>query len=113
MKTEISEPGKGVGASYFWSGNDKVGEGRLTITDIQDNRLIKIELEFLRPWEAVNATEWRIDENCGERKITWAMDGVNNGLVPRIFALFMNMDKMVGKDFETGLANLKGIVEQS
>lgn len=113
MQYEISEPSHGVDAYQAWSGNNQVGEGRMAITEATENNHVRLQLEFIRPWQATNMVEWRIDDDNGQRRITWSMDGANETIVMRLFAMFMNMDKMVGKDFEKGLQNLKEIVERS
>ena len=113
MKTELSNPCTGVGATYSWNGNKDVGAGRMTVTRVNPGRSMDMDLEFDRPFKCKNHVEWRVDETGGQRRITWCMDGKNDALMPRIFGLIMNMDKMVGTDFEVGLATLKSIAEQS
>jgi hypothetical protein len=110
MKREHSGSGSGVGASYYWLGNDQVGEGRMTITDSSPADRITIKLEFLKPWKAENITTFTFRESAGTTEVTWAMEGKNN-FVFKAMQLFMNMDSMVGKDFENGLASLKGLAE--
>lgn len=103
----------GVGAVYSWEGNKEVGAGRMTITDSTTNELIRIKLEFLKPFAAVNTTEFTFkaaDANGQKTEIVWAMSG-KNGFMSKAFCLFMDMDKMVGGDFEKGLASLKTLAE--
>jgi len=112
MKTEVSDPGHGEGATYAWNGNKKVGEGRLTIARVEPDRAVALDLEFTRPFKCRNHVTWRVDDEGARRRITWAMDGRNDGLMPRIFSLVMDMDTMCGTDFDAGLAALKAIAEK-
>jgi uncharacterized protein YndB with AHSA1/START domain len=96
----------GVGAKYAWKGNDKVGEGRMTIEEAKVNESIRIKLEFLKPFEATNTTTFTIAPEGGGVKIVWAMTG-NNNFMSKAAGLFMDMDKMIGSDFDRGLAQLK------
>lgn len=100
----------GVGAAYSWSGNNQVGEGRMTITDSQPNDLIKIKLVFTKPFAATNLTDFTFKPQGKETAVTWSLTGDNN-FVGKAFGLFMNMDKMVGNDFERGLAQMKAVAE--
>lgn len=111
LKKEISDPSTGLGARYAWDGNKDIGAGRMTITTIDPNRSVDMRLEFDRPFKCDNHVEWRVDEENGQRRITWSMDGKDAPLMPRIVGLFIDMDKMIGKDWEEGLEKLKGIVE--
>jgi hypothetical protein len=110
MKATYSGPPAGTGASYAWSGNSKVGEGRMTITESVPSQLIKINLEFLKPMKATNPTEFTFQPSGDQTNVTWTMSG-RNGFISKAFCLFMNMDKMVGGDFEKGLAQIKMIAE--
>jgi len=102
----------GVGASYSWSGNNQVGEGRMTISDSRPSDLIRINLEFLRPFKATNTAEFAFKPEGKQTRVTWSMTG-RNGFISKAFCLVMNMDKMIGRDFEKGLANMKAVVEGS
>ena len=112
MKTNFEGAPAGNGAVYSWVGNSDVGEGRMTITDSKAAELIKIKLEFVKPFAATNATVFNFKPQGNQTAATWAMDGDNN-FVGKAFCLFMNMDKMVGGDFEKGLAQMKTIAEKS
>src|SRR2546425_2588089 len=105
MKKEVSGAPAGSGAVYFWSGNDQVGKGRMTITDSRAPQSVTIRLEFIKPWTATNTAQFDFAPSGSGTKVTWAMSGHNN-FVAKAFSLFMDMDKMVGPDFERGLANL-------
>lgn len=100
----------GKGAKFAWDGNNKVGAGRMTIMDSQPPELICINLEFLRPFKTTNLTEFAFKAQSGQTLVTWTMSG-NTNFVCKIFGLFMDGDKMVGKDFEKGLASLKALSE--
>jgi uncharacterized protein YndB with AHSA1/START domain len=99
----------GTGAIFRWSGNSQVGEGCMTILESRPNELILIKLEFLRPFKATNSAEFTFQPAGKETAVTWSMSG-RHQFVMKAFGLFMNMDKMVGGDFEKGLANLNAVV---
>ncbi|MGV3723066.1 MAG: SRPBCC family protein [Actinomycetota bacterium] len=105
LKRTFDGPAKGAGAVYSWVGNNDVGEGRMTIEDSKPSERIGIKLEFIKPFEATNQTVFTIVPAEGGSWVTWAMDGKNN-FVSKAFGLLMDMDSMVGKDFEKGLASL-------
>ena len=118
MKKTFEGPASGVGAAYAWEGNKDVGQGKMTITESKPPRggtgetaLITIRLEFLKPFASVATSGFEVKpEGDKAATVTWSMEGRNN-LMGKAFGIFMNMDKMIGGDFETGLANLKGIAE--
>jgi Polyketide cyclase / dehydrase and lipid transport len=105
MMREFSGAPAGPGASYHWSGNDQVGEGRMTITDSQAPNSVTIRLEFMEPFPATNTAQFDIVPGGLGTDVTWSMSGHNN-FVAKAFSLFMNMDRMVGGQFERGLADL-------
>jgi uncharacterized protein YndB with AHSA1/START domain len=108
MKREYSGPPEGLGASYHWVGNDQVGEGRMTITDSSAPDKVVIRLEFVKPYPATNEVQFYIDRGGLGTDVTWAMTG-HNDFVAKAFALFMNMEKQVGRDFEKGLTALDAV----
>ena len=108
MKREYSGAAAGVGASYHWIGNDKVGEGSMTITESEPPDKVTIELEFLKPYPAKNTVEFYIDKGGLGTEVEWAMLGHKNFMAKAV-GLFMNMDKLVGGDFEKGLADLDAV----
>lgn len=110
MKKTFSGAAVGKGAIYEWDGNDKVGSGRMEITDSVDNARVLIKLDFIKPFEASNMTDLTLKPSGNATKVTWAMTGKNN-FMSKAFSLVMNMDKMVGADFEKGLAELKRLSE--
>ena len=103
-------PAAGVGAMYSWRGNKKVGEGRMTITDSRPGELVRIKLEFLKPFRATNTAEFALEPVGDGANLSWSMTGERNFMF-KAMGLIMNMDKMIGGDFERGLANLKSVVE--
>lgn len=110
MKTTYAGPANGAGASYSWIGNDQVGEGKMTITNSHPNDHIAIDLEFIKPFAAKNLTEFSFKPDGDKTTVTWSMSGKNN-FVAKAFNLVMNMDKVVGGDFEKGLGQLKTLAE--
>ena len=100
----------GTGAAMSWSGNKKIGEGRMTITGSQANEVIRFKLEFIRPFKATNTAEFVFKSEGNQTAVTWSMSGKSNFFF-KIFGLFMNCDKMAGNDFEKGLASIKSVVE--
>ena len=110
MKLTYSGSQAGVGAIYDWSGNDKVGVGRMTIMESQPNDKIVIRLEFMKPFEASNSTVFTIKPEGGGVHVDWDMTG-NNNFMSKAVSLFMDMDKEVGGDFARGLAKLKTVAE--
>lgn len=100
----------GVGAIYSWEGNKQVGQGRMTITESRLSELIRINLEFIKPFKATNTTEFTFQPKDSQTVVTWTMTGTKNFMFKAV-SLFMNMDKLVGGDFEKGLANMKSVVE--
>ena len=110
IKKEFSGAAAGTGAVYSWAGNNDVGEGRMTITDSRPGDLIKIKLEFVKPFTATNATDFIFTPQGNQTNVKWTMSGENN-FVAKAFSMFMNMDKMIGSDFEKGLAQMKTVSE--
>jgi hypothetical protein len=100
----------GVGAIYGWSGNDQVGEGRMTIEESKANELVRIKLEFIKPWTATNSTTFTFSPAAEGTSVTWKMEGQND-FMGKAFSLFMDMDAMVGKDFDNGLATMGKVAE--
>ena len=109
-KNSFEGPSAGTGAIFRWAGNKEVGEGGMTITESRPSDLIRIKLEFLKPFEATNTTEFTFRPEGDQTAVTWSMAGKNN-FIAKAMCLFMNMDKMVGGQFEKGLASIKSIVE--
>jgi hypothetical protein len=104
-----SGPDDGPGAAYAWVGK-KNGEGSMTLLTQQAHREVNFALEFVKPFKASNKAVFTLADNAGHTTVTWAMSG-QNSFFNKLFQTFVSMDKMVGKDFEKGLSNLKGLVE--
>jgi uncharacterized protein YndB with AHSA1/START domain len=102
----------GTGAIYRWSGNKEVGEGRMTITESRPSDLIRIQLEFFKPFAGNSIAELTFKPEGNQTAVTWSMTGTNNFMAKAIH-LFINMDKMIGGQFEKGLADMKSVVEAS
>jgi uncharacterized protein YndB with AHSA1/START domain len=102
------EGGPGEGAKYHWAGNDQVGEGRMTITESKPNEKIAIKLDFIKPMEGSNTSLFTFTPAGAGTKVTWSGD-FNMNFMGKAFGLFMNMDDMVGKDFESGLGQLNAV----
>jgi len=109
-KATFEGPSTGTGAIFKWAGNKEVGEGSMTITESRPSDLIRIKLEFLRPFEATNSAEFTFKPEGNRTAVTWSMEGKNN-FIAKAVCLLMNMDKMVGGQFEQGLAQMKAVVE--
>jgi len=112
VKSVYEGPASGAGASMAWSGNKTIGEGRMPITESRANVWIQFKLEFLRPFKATNTAEFVFTPRANQTVIGWTMLGKNN-FGSKVFSLLMNCDKMVGNDFDRGLANLASVVEKN
>ncbi|HEV8292667.1 MAG TPA: SRPBCC family protein, partial [Tepidisphaeraceae bacterium] len=110
VKITHEGPPSGVGAIESWDGNKNVGAGRMTVTDSRPNELIRLKLEFFRPFAATNTAEFTFQPQGNGTTVTWAMMGKYN-FMTKAMGLVMNMDKMIGGNFEKGLAELKTIAE--
>ena len=111
MKRTFGSMTAGKGAVYEWDGNKNVGKGRMEITEAARPSKILIKLDFLEPFDGHNTAEFTMDGKGDATTVTWAMYGPAN-FVSRLMGVFFNMDKMIGADFEAGLANLKSITEK-
>jgi hypothetical protein len=111
MKRTFSGAGSGKGAVYAWDGNKNVGSGRMEILDASMPSKITIKLDFFKPFEAHNTAEFTMLPQGDATHITWVMHGPAP-FMSKVMQVFMNMDNMIGKDFEIGLANLKKLTEK-
>ncbi|MEW6682444.1 MAG: SRPBCC family protein [Nitrospirota bacterium] len=109
MKKTYEGAPAGTGAVSTWAGNDQVGEGRATITESRPNDLIRIKLEYLRPFKATNTAEFTFKPDGDHTTVTWSLYG-RNSFIAKAFGLVMDMDEMVGSQFEKGLASLGSAV---
>jgi hypothetical protein len=110
LKRTYSGAERGKGAVYAWDGNKNVGSGRMEILEASSPSKIVIKLDFLKPFEAHNVAEFTMLPQGGATNVIWVMHGPAP-FISKVMQVFMNMDRMIGKDFETGLANLKTITE--
>jgi uncharacterized protein YndB with AHSA1/START domain len=110
MKRSFEGAAGGKGAIYAWEGNKNVGTGRMEILSAVPSSTIVIKLDFIKPFEAHNTAEFTLLPQGGATAVTWAMHGPAS-FMHRMMEVFMNMDRMIGKDFEAGLANLKKLSE--
>jgi hypothetical protein len=111
MTRSFSGAESGQGAVYAWEGNKNVGSGRMEILDAATPSKIIIKLDFLKPFEAHNTAEFTMLPQGDATSVNWVMHGPAPFL-SKMMQVFMNMDRMIGKDFEAGLANLKGLAEK-
>lgn len=112
MKKSYEGPTSGEGASYSWSGNGKVGEGQLTNVSSESPKRIVVRLDFLRPMRATNMAEFKFEPQGTGTLVTWTMTGKNN-LIAKAIHLVCSLEKLIGPDFEKGLAQLKATVEST
>jgi uncharacterized protein YndB with AHSA1/START domain len=101
----------GRGSTYAWSGNGRAGQGSMEITESIPSSRVVIDLRFERPWKATNRAIFTLESAGDATAVTWAMEG-RNVFMAKVMGLFMNMDKMIGKDFEAGLVSLKTLSER-
>ncbi|WP_421994910.1 SRPBCC family protein [Reyranella sp.] len=110
MKRSYGAVTKGKGATYAWDGNEHVGQGHMKILEETPDKVV-IKLDFEKPFEAHNTAEFLLRPQGDATSVTWAIYGPSP-LVSRVMGLFMDMDRMIGRDFEQGLADLKAIAEK-
>jgi uncharacterized protein YndB with AHSA1/START domain len=102
----------GVGAVYQWSGNRKAGQGRMEIVDATEPTRVRIDLAFEKPWKSRSDTVFTIEPEGSGSRVTWSMTGKKT-LMTKVMGIFTSMDKVIGPDFEKGLARLKTTTEAS
>ena len=110
MVTTYDGPESGVGAKKAWTGNSKAGQGAMEILDTDMPNRVKIRIDFIKPIQAQHISEFHMKPEGSATLISWQMHGKNN-LISKVFGLFMNMDAMIGKDFEEGFENLKTVLK--
>jgi len=111
LKRSMSGTPSGKGAIYEWSGNSKVGQGRMEIIEAAPPSSVRVQLDFLKPFQAHNVAEFILAPTAGGTDVTWAMYGPSP-FISKLMGVFVSMDRMVGRDFEAGLANLKAASEK-
>jgi uncharacterized protein YndB with AHSA1/START domain len=109
-KTTFDGPPAGVGATMAWDGNNEVGKGKMTVTESKPAERVVLRLDFEKPMKSTSDAEFTFKADGEKTTVTWAMSGKNN-FIGRAFCMFLNMEKMVGGDFEKGLAEMKAVCE--
>ena len=107
MKRTLSGPASGPGATYAWQGSSKVGAGRMEIKQVTAPTKVEIQLDFIKPFEGHNVTDFTLVPRGDATEVTWLMRGPAP-FVSKLMGVFVDMDKMIGKDFEAGLAEPQG-----
>ena len=110
MKRTFSGPEAGKGATYEWDGNKEIGQGRMEIAEVVAPSKLTMKLDFIRPFEAHNIAEFVLQPAGDSTTVTWAIYGPSP-YISKVMTMFFDMDRMIGKEFETGLANLKALTE--
>jgi hypothetical protein len=111
-KNTFEGPASGRGATFGWSGSSKtVGEGSMTIVESRPSELVRIKLDFVRPFKGTNDVEFTFKPAGRRTDVTWSMSGKNN-FMAKVIGLFMDCEKMVSEQYDKGLANIKEIVER-
>ncbi len=110
LKRTYAGADEGLGAIYSWEGNKKVGAGRMELTEANPKTGVSLNLDFFRPFKASNITDITFAPEGNGTRVNWAMHGPHP-FVMRLMTVFVSMDKMVGGDFERGLAKLKAVSE--
>jgi hypothetical protein len=110
MKTTYSGPPSGVGSIYEWEGNSKVGKGRMEILSVEPAKTT-VKIDFLKPFEGHNIADFVLEPQGSATRVNWIMNGPMDLFPGKLMSVFSSMDKMIGPDFDKGLANLKAAAE--
>ena len=110
LKRTFSGAASGPGAAYAWEGNGDVGTGRMEILEAVAPSTVRIKLDFVEPMEAHNVVEFTLRPTKDETVVRWSMHGPQSFL-GKLVGIFVDVDRMVGRDFEAGLASLKAVAE--
>jgi uncharacterized protein YndB with AHSA1/START domain len=110
MQRTLGTITQGKGATYAWTGNGKVGAGNMELTSSVPPSLLAIDLNMLKPMKASNKVTFALTPNGKQTTVTWKMQG-KSLFIGKLMGVVMNMDKMVGGQFDEGLRNLKRVVE--
>jgi uncharacterized protein YndB with AHSA1/START domain len=105
-----SGPAEGVGSVYEWTGNRKAGAGRMEMTDAERPDRVVIDLRFLKPFKSTSTITFTLVPDAGGTRVTWTMTGTRT-MALKLMGVFTSMDKLVGGDFEKGLARLRAVAE--
>lgn len=111
MKRTYSGAASGKGAMYAWDGNKDIGQGEMVITEASSSHVV-IAMHFIKPFDSRSTAEFTLQPKGDSTNVTWAMHGPSP-YMSKVIGIFFNMDTMIGKEFDTGLANLKTIAERS
>jgi hypothetical protein len=109
-KSTFGGPPSGQGAIFTWSGNDKIGEGRMTLTESRPAELVRIKVDFVKPFAGTSTSQFAFKPEGNQTAVTWSTSGQHN-FISKAICMFMNMDKMLGGEMERGLAQMKSVVE--
>lgn len=109
-KITFEGPPAGTGAAFTWAGNKEVGEGKMTVTESRPGEFVRFKLDFKKPFEATNTAGFTFKPEGDQTVVTWSMSGTNNFMFKAV-SLVVDCDKMIGGNFEKGLADLKSIAE--
>jgi hypothetical protein len=111
-KVGFEGPDSGQGAIMTWAGNDKVGEGKLTIVESRPSDLVKIKVDFVKPFAGTSTSQFAFKPEGDQTGVTWTMSAHHN-FMEKAFCLVMNGQKMMGDDMEKGLAQMKSVAESA
>jgi len=111
MKRTWGAVTSGKGAKYAWEGNSDVGKGSMEIAESSPSSRLTIKLDFIEPFEGHNIVDFTLEPKGDSTSVTWTMHGPMP-FISKVISVFCNMDSMIGKDFEAGLANLKAVAEK-
>ena len=111
MQRSYSGTPSGMGTAYAWTGNSKVGAGRMEIVEAQPPHKLVLKLDFIKPFEGHNLAEFSFTATGQATEVRWSMHGPSP-FISKLMGLFFDMDKLIGKDFAEGLANLKAVAEK-
>lgn len=111
LRRTFSGADQGPGAVYSWVGNKKAGEGRMEITEASPPSRVSVNLDFKKPFESHNITDFTIQPHGARSQVTWVMHGPNT-MSAKLMQSFISMDRLVGGDFEAGLASIKALAEK-
>jgi uncharacterized protein YndB with AHSA1/START domain len=111
MKRSFSGPAMGKGAVYAWEGNSEVGQGSMEIVEDSPPSKLVLKLDFVKPFEGHNVVTFTLVPQGETTNVTWTMEGASP-FFAKVIGLVCDMDSMIGKEFETGLASLKALAEK-
>lgn len=109
-KVDISGTPEQVGHTYHWTGEES-GEGEMLLSEVTPYSVVKMDMKFIKPWESSSNVGFNLAKEGANTNVTWTMQGEHN-IISKWMCVFMDMDKMIGKDFEAGLKSLKEMSEK-